>query len=152
MLRRIVDGQISPEEAVRAYHGILQGLGIKPLRSLEEDMKLQTNVMSYSSSGVVVPQTHEPAGARPAAAPPPAHVERGAGSSVPRPTETAQPSRSTAATSRPTTPAAPPKTAAAEATPGAKLDFPRKADGSPDFARMTPSQRLAYHRSRLAAL
>jgi len=108
-------------------------------------------VMSYSSSGVVVPQTHEPAGARPAAAPPPAHVERGAGSSVPRPTETAQPSRSITAPSRPT-PAAPPETAAAEATPGATLDFPRKADGSPDFARMTPSQRLAYHRSRLAAL
>jgi hypothetical protein len=35
-----VDGQISPEEAVRAYHGILQGLGLKPYRSLEDDMKL----------------------------------------------------------------------------------------------------------------
>jgi hypothetical protein len=49
MLRRIVDGQISPEDAVRAYHGVLQGLGVKPLRSLEDDMKLQTGVMSYGA-------------------------------------------------------------------------------------------------------
>lgn len=49
-LRWIADGEISPEEAVRAYHGVLQGLGIKPLRSLEEDMVLQTAVMSYGGS------------------------------------------------------------------------------------------------------
>jgi hypothetical protein len=59
MLRRIVDGQVSPEEAVRAYHGILQGLGIQPYRSLEEDMQLQSGVMSYggSSTQVTVPAT-----------------------------------------------------------------------------------------------
>jgi len=51
MLRRIVDGQISPEEAVRAYHGILQGLNIAPYRSLEEDSQLTTQVMSYASGG-----------------------------------------------------------------------------------------------------
>lgn len=50
MLRRIVDGQISPEEAVKAYHGILQGLGIKPQRPLDDDLKLQTGVMSYGGS------------------------------------------------------------------------------------------------------
>lgn len=49
MLRRIVEGQISPEEAVRAYHGILQGLKIKPQRTLEEDMQLRTAVMSYGA-------------------------------------------------------------------------------------------------------
>ena len=32
MLRRIVERQISPEEAVRAYHGVLQSVGIPPLR------------------------------------------------------------------------------------------------------------------------
>lgn len=53
MLRRIVDGQISPEEAVRAYHGVLQGLGIKPYRSLEDDMKLTSQVMSYAGAGRV---------------------------------------------------------------------------------------------------
>lgn len=55
MLRRIVDGQISPEEAVRAYHGIIQGLGIKAYRPLEDDLKITTAVMSYSSSSASVP-------------------------------------------------------------------------------------------------
>jgi hypothetical protein len=54
MLRRIVDGQVSPEEAVKAYHGILQGMGLKPYRSLEEDLTLQTNVMSYGGSGKTI--------------------------------------------------------------------------------------------------
>ncbi len=52
-LRLIADGEISAEEAVRAYHAVLQKLGIKPNRSLEEDMKLQTNVMSYGGNGKV---------------------------------------------------------------------------------------------------
>jgi hypothetical protein len=49
-LRLIADGEISAEEAVRAYHAVLQKLGIKPYRSLKEDMKLQTNVMSYGGN------------------------------------------------------------------------------------------------------
>ncbi len=49
MLRRIVDLQISPEDAVAAYHGVLQGLGIQPYRSLEDDMELTNPVMSYAS-------------------------------------------------------------------------------------------------------
>src|SRR6202023_2602146 len=54
LLRLIADGEVSAEEAVRAYHGVLQELRIKPHRSLEEDMKLQTNVMSYGGNGTVV--------------------------------------------------------------------------------------------------
>ncbi len=53
-LRWIADGEIGAEEAVKAYHGVLQQLGIKPQRSLEDDMKLQTNVMSYGGNGKVV--------------------------------------------------------------------------------------------------
>jgi hypothetical protein len=53
-LRYIADGEIEPEEAVRAYHGVLQQLGIKPQRTLEEDMVLQTNVMSYAGGGKTV--------------------------------------------------------------------------------------------------
>lgn len=49
-LRHIVNGVISPEEAVRAYHAVLERLNIQPHRSLEDDMLLQTNVMSYASS------------------------------------------------------------------------------------------------------
>jgi hypothetical protein len=53
-LRLIADGDIGPEEAVRGYHGVLQKLGIKPQRSLEDDMQLQTNVMSYAGNGVAM--------------------------------------------------------------------------------------------------
>jgi hypothetical protein len=53
-LRYIADGDITAEEAVRAYHGVLQRLGIKPQRSLEDDMVLQTNVMSYGGNGVTI--------------------------------------------------------------------------------------------------
>jgi hypothetical protein len=67
MLRRIVDGQISPEEAVRAYHGILQGLGLKPYRSLDEDMQMTTGIMSYGGSDG---QVTVPAGSRPASSAP----------------------------------------------------------------------------------
>jgi hypothetical protein len=40
MLRLITDGKISPEEAVRAYHGALQARKIKPKLSLEKDLEL----------------------------------------------------------------------------------------------------------------
>lgn len=50
MLRLITDGKISPEEAVRAYHGVLQGKGITPHRSLEDDLKLTDQAMSYDGA------------------------------------------------------------------------------------------------------
>lgn len=55
-LRLIVDGVISPEDAVRAYHAVLEKLGIRPHRALADDMTLQTGVMSYGgSSSITVP-------------------------------------------------------------------------------------------------
>ncbi len=54
LLRLIADGEITAEEAVRAYHGVLQKLNIKPHRSLDDDMQLQTNVMSYAGSGTTI--------------------------------------------------------------------------------------------------
>ncbi len=50
MLRLITDGKISPEEAVRAYHGVLQGKGIKPKLPLERDLQLTDQAMSYGGS------------------------------------------------------------------------------------------------------
>ncbi|HUS93207.1 MAG TPA: hypothetical protein VM695_15220 [Phycisphaerae bacterium] len=47
-LRWIADGEVSPEEAVAAYHGMLQGLGIQPKRRLEEDMQLTDTAISYA--------------------------------------------------------------------------------------------------------
>ena len=39
ILRAIADGQIEPEEAVRAYHGELQQREITPKRDLETDLQ-----------------------------------------------------------------------------------------------------------------
>ncbi|MBC8126582.1 MAG: hypothetical protein H8M99_05485 [Gloeobacteraceae cyanobacterium ES-bin-144] len=46
-LRRVVDGEVSPTDAVKAYHGVLQQTGIKPQRHLQQDLQLTTNKMSY---------------------------------------------------------------------------------------------------------
>jgi hypothetical protein len=46
-LSRVVKGEISPKEAVKAYHAVLRGLNIKPARSLERDSQLTENVLKY---------------------------------------------------------------------------------------------------------
>jgi len=53
-LRWIADGEVEPEEAVPAYHGVLQELGIKPWRPLQQDMMLTTGATSYGGSGVTI--------------------------------------------------------------------------------------------------
>ncbi len=52
MLRHIADDSITPEEAVRAYHGKLSDAGVKPLRCLADDMRLTQTDTHYASSGV----------------------------------------------------------------------------------------------------
>lgn len=59
-LRLIADDQISPEEAVHAYHGVLQSRKIPPQRALKDDLVLTNQAMSYDSQGrsrssIVVP-------------------------------------------------------------------------------------------------
>lgn len=49
-LRAIADDQVLPEEAVRAYHGDLQRLKIRPSRSLEEDLQLTATAQSYGGT------------------------------------------------------------------------------------------------------
>jgi hypothetical protein len=49
LLRRVADGELSPEEAVRAYHGELEKLKITPLRGLFADSQLTTCELSYAS-------------------------------------------------------------------------------------------------------
>jgi hypothetical protein len=49
MLRRITAGEIAPDDAVRAYHGVLQALGLKPHRPLADDLVLTDQAMSYDS-------------------------------------------------------------------------------------------------------
>jgi hypothetical protein len=136
-LRRIADGQIGPEEAVRAYHSVLQKLNIKPLRSLTDDMTLQTAVMSYGGSSSVnvpagVPKEAKPAAGAAAAScrchekSPSAPESTGRGHSV-SPTQC-----------HCQHPAGARVTAVAEAA---------IADGKPDFSKMSRQEKLAYNKA-----
>jgi len=48
-LRLVVDGEITPVEAVRAYHAVLKKLGLKPHRTLGQDLELRTTATSYGA-------------------------------------------------------------------------------------------------------
>src|SRR5438093_689098 len=50
MLRLITDGKISPEEAVRAYHAVLEAKKIKPRLPLEKDLEATDQAMSYEAT------------------------------------------------------------------------------------------------------
>lgn len=56
-LRAIADGQITAEEACRAYHGDLQKLNIKPYRALKDDLELTTTATSYAGASTQVSLT-----------------------------------------------------------------------------------------------
>ena len=67
-LRLIVDGVIGPIDAVKAYHAVLARLGVRPHRSLEDDLKMQDGSLSYggTKTSVVVPPNAVPAPLKPA--------------------------------------------------------------------------------------
>lgn len=44
-MKRLVDGEIQPAEAVRAYHGDLAKAGTRPLRALEDDLEISEEVL-----------------------------------------------------------------------------------------------------------
>lgn len=140
-LRYIADGQIEPEEAVRAYHGVLQGLGIRPVRPLEQDMLETTGITSYGGSGTT---TSIPGGVKARATKPAERIARYPG--LERPAAAAQPAPKSPAPR----PAAPKPVTAAPAAASDTDGFPTKPDGQPDFAHMSPEQRLAYFRQRVA--
>lgn len=52
-LRRIADGVLKPEEAVRGYHADLEKLGIRPYRSLENDLQDTKRASAYSGTTAV---------------------------------------------------------------------------------------------------
>jgi hypothetical protein len=109
MLRLITDQKISPEEAVRAYHGVLQAKGIAPRLPLEKDLEPTEQTMSYNGGQArrsTVDVRNNPL-------------------TVPRPASEAD-SRSSAA-----------------------RNWPKLANGAPDFSQMDPLQRLAYDQARL---
>src|SRR3989442_9335453 len=122
MLRLITDGKVNPDEAVRAYHGVLQAKGIRPHRPLEDDLKLTDQSMSYegATDQRFTVKVHDNAIA--AEKPGKARAE-GNGA---------------------------PALSAPASDEGA--DWPQRGDGSPDFGRMNSAQRLAYDRWRLTRM
>jgi len=136
-LRLIVDGAISPEEAVRAYHGTLQKLGIRPRRSLEDDLQLETSVMSYSGSGVSIPRTI-PTGtsvrsaAKVATQPAPSGIHDCGCQKKAKPAASST-AHECSCQAKPGSAAAAPSRAAAEA---------------PNFSKMSQAEKLAYNQAR----
>ncbi len=62
-LRWLADGQVTdPAEAVRSYHGALQGLGVRAIRSLEDDLKSSKRDAAYGGGSGTVMSTVVPAG------------------------------------------------------------------------------------------
>ena len=53
-LRWIADGEVGADDAVRGYHGVLQGLGIRPHRTLEQDMRQTDQALGYGGSSKTI--------------------------------------------------------------------------------------------------
>jgi hypothetical protein len=53
-LHRIANGQMSAAEAVKAYHGDLEKLKIKPYRALKDDLELTITASNYAGTGTSV--------------------------------------------------------------------------------------------------
>jgi hypothetical protein len=153
-LRLIVEGQIGPLEAVKAYHAVLSKLGISPHRTLDDDSRITEQSMSYgTTASVAVPTmrqttpsplpsrngrpSQELASMTSAGAPDHCQCNESVNSS-PRAASRCS-CKSTSSAVRVTESAPRPNAVGTSLT----------AKGRPDFARMSPADRLAYHRERL---
>lgn len=50
LMRAVADGTLGPEEAVRAYHGELQKLGLTPTRALVDDRQITEDVLKVAAA------------------------------------------------------------------------------------------------------
>jgi hypothetical protein len=177
-LRLIVEGQLGPVEAVKAYHAVLERLQLRPRRSLSEDLILTDPAMNYagashaaifSKAGASVSSTtaaHDQ-DARRAGVPPRAlPIPRAPGPLQPAAAQLAatnggppckckaqephacQNGKAEACSCRRplVTESAPVLSRHTQIQQNAK---PAVSNGTPDFASMSPLERLAYHRARL---
>jgi hypothetical protein len=132
-LRAIADGKIGAAEAVKAYHGDLERLKIKPIRPLKDDLGATTQATSYAGTGSPVKPATPPVATTTAT------------TAKPRPKVTmsaAAPSFSRKGQVATVAAPAPPR-------PSTNGGFPKKADGSPDFSKMSSGQKVAFARQRI---
>ena len=125
-LRRILDHEVGPEEAVRAYHGVLQKLKIKPNRSLDDDLQLQSGVMSYGGGSTVsvpagVPKVTSGSSRAKTKAPPKSDDKHDCGCGGPDPNKCACDSHA---------------------------HSHAESNDKPDFAHMTAAEKLAYNKAK----
>ncbi len=156
-LRLIVEGQVGPVDAVKAYHAVLGRLGLRPHRPIEDDLTLTDQSMSYAGTSKPVATV-------------------AVGPSKPE----VQPASNGVATTRTASVREASQACACHTQPAAKHEAAQKcgcsngrplvtesystsrynhatangngqhqSNGRPDFTRMTPVERLAYHRERL---
>ncbi len=121
MLRLITEGRVAPEEAVRAYHAVLETKGLRPHRPLEQDLELTDQSMSYDGSAARRARVEVKQNPLAAAAP-----------------------GTPAADSVPTQPASVPPPSPVDTDA-----WPILPGGKPDFGRMNSAQRRAYDGWRL---
>ena len=128
-LSMLTRDEVTPEEAVRAYHGELAKLGIKPYRPLADDSQLTTTATSYAGgSSVTVPERVKEA---------------------PAPSFSRDPKGELKATPKASAPNPEVRTALVP-SPVIKTDaYPTKPDGTPDFKKMTPAQKVMLARQKI---
>jgi hypothetical protein len=155
-LRLIVEGQIGPAEAVKAYHTVLAKLGLRPHRSLDDDLRLTDQSMSYGGTAGTSSVITKQALAAPRATAPRSPLTTAAASVSNSGSHAcqchAQPAASSGASGRCECngPIVTESLAAVSRYNHVSSNGPSPgANGRPDFAKMTPAERLAYHRQRL---
>jgi hypothetical protein len=121
-LRLITDRVISPEEAVKAYHAVLGKLGIKPQRSLADDLTLQTGVMSYGGGSTVNVPVAIPTATE--------SKSSGCGCGGPKPSECAC------------------KTKHSHDHQHSHDEKPAAFNAAPDFKKMTTAEKVAWNKAK----
>jgi hypothetical protein len=153
-LRLIVEGQVGPVDAVKAYHAVLGRLGLKPHRGLEDDLQLTDQAMSYGGkpvASVVVPK-NEPAPARvlgPSAAA--AMVSSNGSGHCHCHAQSPAPAKEVASACACHGGSVVTESVASVSRYNHTLTngLTVASNGRPDFTKMSPPERLAYHRHRL---
>lgn len=126
-LSMLARGEIGSAEAVKAYHGELERLRIKPYRSLKEDLELTSTATAYSGTTTTVTTATPHVNAGPRSQPMPTGTPH-ANAGLKRESATT-PEIKTAVLPNPA--------------------FPTRSDGTPDFKSMTPAQKVAFARQRI---
>ncbi len=153
-LRLIVEGRIGPAEAVKAYHSVLGRLGLRPHRNLDDDLKLTDQSMSYAgTSTTIATGSSSKSEASPASNGAPRTPTANRLDSTSCPCQSHAAGHSGASETCACTNGRPLVT---ESYSVSRYNHPTSSGNGrtqsnirPDFARMTPEDRLAYHRERL---